>query len=176
MRLSSRNKNDRYVFLFAIVTLQRLLLSIYSVRVHVYTYSTFPPPYPHAVKSFVEMTRYLLSQPGEERLTLLSERFSQDPLENYFGKQRARGGILLSRSHCRMQLRSVHSARWSWIVYKVTAGGRGVSLMTNHLGLTALHCRSGNGHQKHDCMHDILYLCVAPYVVTIIIIILNKLS
>ena len=84
--------------------------------------------------------------------------------------------ILLSRSHCRMQLRSVHSARWSWIVYKVTAGGRGVSLMTNHLGLTALHCRSGNGHQKHDCMHDILYLCVAPYVVTIIIIILNKLS
>ena len=82
------------------MTLQRLLLSIYSVRVHVvlhvhvhvYTYSTFPPPYPHAVKSFVEMARYLLSQPGEERLTLLSERFSQDPLENYFGKQRARGG------------------------------------------------------------------------------------
>lgn len=44
------------------------------------------------VKSFVELTRYLLSQPGSEGLFLLSERISQDPLENYFGKQRARGG------------------------------------------------------------------------------------
>ena len=39
--------------------------------------------------SFVEMARYLLSQPG---LSILSERVSQDPLENYFGMQRARGG------------------------------------------------------------------------------------
>ena len=31
-----------------------------------------------------------MSQEGG--LFLLSERFSQDPLENYFGKQRARGG------------------------------------------------------------------------------------
>ena len=38
------------------------------------------------------MTKYLLSQPGSEGLFLLSERISQDPLENYFGKQRARGG------------------------------------------------------------------------------------
>ena len=37
------------------------------------------------------MTRYLLSQPGGEELFLLSERFTQDPLENYFGMQRARG-------------------------------------------------------------------------------------
>ena len=44
------------------------------------------------MKSFVEMTRYLLSQPNSDGLFLLSERISQDPIENYFGKQRARGG------------------------------------------------------------------------------------
>ena len=38
------------------------------------------------------MTKYLFSQPGSEGLFLLSEHVSQDPLENYFGKQRARGG------------------------------------------------------------------------------------
>lgn len=42
--------------------------------------------------SFVEMTQYLLAKHSEDNLFLLSERFSQDPLENYFGKQRARGG------------------------------------------------------------------------------------
>lgn len=42
-----------------------------------------------AVRSFVEMTKYLVSQ-GD--VTFLSERISQDPLENYFGQQRARGG------------------------------------------------------------------------------------
>ena len=36
------------------------------------------------------MTKYLLST--HDSLYLLSERFSQDCLENYFGKQRARGG------------------------------------------------------------------------------------
>ena len=55
------------------------------------TLGSSPPPPKIAVKSFVEMTRYLL-QPGEEKLSLLSERIGQDPLENYFGKQRARGG------------------------------------------------------------------------------------
>ena len=44
----------------------------------------------YSVKSFVEMTQYLLRQ-GED-LFILSERVSQDPLENYFGQQRARGG------------------------------------------------------------------------------------
>lgn len=46
------------------------------------------------MKSFVEMAKYLLSQPQDQaqKLYVLSERFSQDPLENYFGKQRARGG------------------------------------------------------------------------------------
>ena len=43
------------------------------------------------MKSFVEMTRFLLSENSESNLFLLSERISQDPLENYFGKQRARG-------------------------------------------------------------------------------------
>lgn len=37
------------------------------------------------------MAKYLLSQSGGEELFLLSERTSQDPLENYFGKQRSRG-------------------------------------------------------------------------------------
>ena len=38
----------------------------------------------------MEIVRYLLSQkPG---LFLLSERFNQDPLESFFGQQRARGG------------------------------------------------------------------------------------
>ena len=44
----------------------------------------------HAVKSFVEMTRYLLALPGVK--FVLSERFFQNPLEAFFGKQRAQGG------------------------------------------------------------------------------------
>jgi hypothetical protein len=40
------------------------------------------------------MTQYLipLSQDPANKLYFLSERISQDPLENYFGQQRARGG------------------------------------------------------------------------------------
>ena len=49
-----------------------------------YNYST-------TVWSFVELTRYLLTCPRNETLALLSERLSQDPLENYFGIQQARG-------------------------------------------------------------------------------------
>ena len=37
------------------------------------------------------MTKYLLPDPAQ-KLYFLSERISQDPLENYFGQQRARGG------------------------------------------------------------------------------------
>lgn len=44
------------------------------------------------MKSLVQMTKYLLSQPGGGDLFLLSEWMSQDPLENYFGQQRAWGG------------------------------------------------------------------------------------
>lgn len=40
--------------------------------------------------SFVEVVRYLFSIPGVK--FVLSDRFSQDPLEKYFGNQRQRGG------------------------------------------------------------------------------------
>ena len=46
----------------------------------------------YAVRSFVEATRYLLTLPGVTGQYLLSERFSQDPLENYFSRQRASEG------------------------------------------------------------------------------------
>ena len=44
------------------------------------------------VHSFVDLTKYILTKHSGENLFILSERFSQDPLENYFGQQRARGG------------------------------------------------------------------------------------
>lgn len=44
------------------------------------------------VKSFVELTEYLLGLAELKGKHLLSECFSQDPLENYFGQQRSRGG------------------------------------------------------------------------------------
>ena len=46
------------------------------------------------MKSFVEMAKFLLAKDHgtDPDLYLLSERISQDPLENYFGQQRARGG------------------------------------------------------------------------------------
>ena len=50
---------------------------------------TFQFLFIHPVRSFVEMTKILLSQDGS--FYLLSERFSQDPLENYFRQQRIRG-------------------------------------------------------------------------------------
>lgn len=47
-----------------------------------------------SVKSFVELSKYLMDQPfmKDKERYLLSEHFSQDPLENYFGQQRSRGG------------------------------------------------------------------------------------
>ena len=44
------------------------------------------------VKSFVELSKYLLTQPFMKDRYLLSEHFSQDPIENYFGKLRYHGG------------------------------------------------------------------------------------
>lgn len=44
-----------------------------------------------AVYSFTELAENLLTIGGEECF-ILSERFNQDPLESFFGKQRARGG------------------------------------------------------------------------------------
>ena len=45
-----------------------------------------------AVKSFVEVVRYLTTLPEAKGQYVLSECFSQDPLENYFGQVRAKGG------------------------------------------------------------------------------------
>ena len=45
---------------------------------------------PTAVKSFTELSRSLLSKPGVQYL--FSERFTQDPLESFFGPQRSSGG------------------------------------------------------------------------------------
>ena len=39
----------------------------------------------------MELTKYIFNKHTEDKLFLLSERLSQDPLENYFGKQRAKG-------------------------------------------------------------------------------------
>ena len=44
------------------------------------------------VKSFVGLSKYLLSLPGLSGKYLLSEHFSQDPVENYFGQLRSAGG------------------------------------------------------------------------------------
>ena len=44
----------------------------------------------YVVMAFVEMTKFLL--PEEKSLFFLSERISQGPIENYFSRQRARGG------------------------------------------------------------------------------------
>ena len=58
------------------------------VNVHVHVFITMPTLI--LVKSFVEIARYLLKQEGVEYV--LSERFNQDPLEGFFGQQRAHGG------------------------------------------------------------------------------------
>lgn len=42
------------------------------------------------MKSFVELTRYLLKLPGKK--FVLSEVFCQDPVESFFGHQRSMGG------------------------------------------------------------------------------------
>ena len=42
------------------------------------------------MKAFTEMSKYLLNTSGVH--FILSERFTQDPLESFFGHQRQRGG------------------------------------------------------------------------------------
>ena len=44
-----------------------------------------------AVKSFIELARYVLSLPGAP--PLLSRRITQDPLEKFFSLQRQRGRV-----------------------------------------------------------------------------------
>ena len=41
------------------------------------------------VRTFVEVTCFLLTLPGVTGQYILSEVFSQDPLENYFGQVRS---------------------------------------------------------------------------------------
>ena len=53
---------------------------------HIYLHTCLPD----AVHSFVEMTQYLLAVPGVQYV--LSEKLCQDPVEAFFGKQRAAGG------------------------------------------------------------------------------------
>lgn len=45
----------------------------------------------HVGKSFIEVVRYLFTVPGVT--SFLSQRICQDPLENFFGCQRQRGGV-----------------------------------------------------------------------------------
>lgn len=42
--------------------------------------------------SFAKMTKYLLTLESNNILYVLSEHLTQDPLKNYFGKQRSKGG------------------------------------------------------------------------------------
>ena len=44
------------------------------------------------VKSFVDLVRYLFALEGSSGRYFLSATLNQDPLEGYFGQQRARGG------------------------------------------------------------------------------------
>ena len=81
-------KNHRYMYMYIHYTCtctSTFTLIITNTYIHIHQcYLDYL-----AVRSFVEMTKYLVLQ-GD--VTFLSERISQDPLENYFGQQRARGG------------------------------------------------------------------------------------
>ena len=47
--------------------------------------------YIHIAYSLIDLVKFLFTIPGVN--SFLSERLSQDPLENYFGQQRQRGGV-----------------------------------------------------------------------------------
>jgi len=59
---------------------------LYAVYIYMWLYCVL------VVRSFVEVVRYLTNLPGVTGQYVLSECFSQDPLENYFGQLRACGG------------------------------------------------------------------------------------
>ena len=61
---------------------------VYTIKV--YWYNIYSFLFSYIVKSFLEVSEYLLSYPGVT--ALLSECFNQDPLEGFFGKQRSFGG------------------------------------------------------------------------------------
>ena len=74
------------------VLLRSFFSSYYDVIESLFVFVNCNYSFPSTAKSFVELTRFLLLQHGSEGLLLLGERISQDPLENYFGKQQARSG------------------------------------------------------------------------------------
>ena len=81
-------------------------------------------------------------QPGVKKLSFLGEWISQDPLENYFGKQLARGGCcdnptLKESLHNVVAICAQQSLELDRM--KGIAGERDVSLMTALLIMTALH-------------------------------------
>ena len=85
------------------------------------------------------MTKLLLSQPQDpgttNKLYLLSERISQDPLENYFGKQRARGGKNENHNlqQCVQNATALHvQSPWLWIQLGGTVAGRGGYLVLSN--------------------------------------------
>ena len=83
------------------------------------------------VKSFVEMTRFLLTQPNDGELYVLSQRISQDLLENYFGMQRACGGR--NKNSNLQQCTTNASALRIQILFEVIAAGKGTCLMISSL-------------------------------------------
>ena len=63
-----------------------MLFLLHSVLLSSYTNVLFIP----LVHSFIELSKVLLGVPGVQYL--LSEKFCQDPVESFFGKQWACGG------------------------------------------------------------------------------------
>ena len=111
------------------------------------------------VRSFVEATRYLLTLPGVTGQYLLSERFSQDPLENYFSRQRASGG----RCDNPTASNTLNSARvfrcrgcLPFSRSEATAAIKEGSLLTSSLLLMIHHCQKGQG--RSNCAPFICYV------------------
>ena len=52
----------------------------------------YPYILPYTVKSLVGIVKYLLNDPGLQSKYVLSAKFNQDPLENFFGQVRQSGG------------------------------------------------------------------------------------
>lgn len=59
--------------------------------------------YIHTVMSFIGIVRDLLKDPGLKSHYILSAKFNQDPLENFFGKVRQSGGWSNNPSSKRLQ-------------------------------------------------------------------------
>ena len=57
---------------------------------HLHCKYFYPFHFTLSVRSFIEITKLAFTVPGVK--AFLSERFSQDPLEKFFGCQRQRGG------------------------------------------------------------------------------------